>query len=78
MDARIPFVASLSRATTFGDVVEVYKMGGEGTKLTAKLRATYVTDTGNLSPDPGPTSLVFLTKGMMEALAREVEQVWGV
>ena len=38
MDAPIPFVASLSRATTFGDAVEVCKMGGEGTaKLTAKL-----------------------------------------
>ena len=28
MDAFIPFVAALSRATTFGNVVEVYKVGG--------------------------------------------------
>ena len=33
MDAPIPFVASLSRATTFGDAVEVCKMGGESTEL---------------------------------------------
>jgi hypothetical protein len=38
------------------------KMGEEGTAgLTAKLgQATYVTDTGNLLPDPGAMSLVFL------------------
>ena len=77
MDALIPFVAALSKATTFGDAVEACKAGGEGTaKLTAKLgRATYVTDTGNLPPDPGAMSLVFLTKGMEEGLAREVEKV---
>ena len=41
-------------------------MGGEGTaKLMAKLgRATYVTDTGNLPPDPSALNLVFLTKGV--------------
>ena len=46
---------SRSRPTTFGDMVEVCKAGGEGTaKLTAKLgRATYVMDTGNLPPDRG-------------------------
>ena len=77
MDALIPFVAALSKATTFGDAVEACKVGGEGTaKLTAKLgRATYVTDTGNLPPDPGAMSLVFLTKGMEEGLAREVGKV---
>jgi dihydroxyacetone kinase len=70
MDALIPFVGALSSATNFGDAVEACKVGGEGTaKLTAKLgRATYVTDTGNLPPDPGAMSLVFLTKGMQEGL----------
>jgi dihydroxyacetone kinase len=35
--------------------------------LAAKLgRSTYVTDMGNLPPDPGAMSLVFLIKGMME------------
>jgi dihydroxyacetone kinase len=73
MDTLILFVAALSKATTFGNVVEAYKLGGEGVvKLTAKLgRATYVTDTGNLPPDPGAMSLVLLTKGLMEGLA------WG-
>ena len=49
-----------------------------GYEVDGEAEGDYVTDTGNLPPDPGPTSLVFLTKGMMEALAREVEQVWGV
>jgi dihydroxyacetone kinase len=45
-------------------------------KLTAKLgRATYVTDTGNLPPDPGAMSLVLLNKGLMEGLAWEAEGV---
>ena len=55
-------------------------MSGEGTaKSIAKLgRATYVTDTGDLPPDPGAMSLVFLTKGMMGGgLARGVEKVWS-
>jgi dihydroxyacetone kinase len=52
----------------------VCKQGGA--KLTAKLgRATYIMDTGNLPPDPGAMSLVLLTKGMMEGLAREAEGV---
>jgi dihydroxyacetone kinase len=48
VDALIPLVAAGSKATTFGDAVEAWKLGGEGTaKLTAKLgRATYVMDTG--------------------------------
>ena len=77
MDALIPFVAALSKATMFGDAVEACKAGGEGTaKLTAKLgRVTYVTDTGNLPPDPGAMSLVFLMKGMMEGLAWQAEGV---
>jgi dihydroxyacetone kinase len=64
----------------FGDAVEVWKLDGEGTaKLMAKLgRATYVTDTGNLLPDPGVMSLVFLTKGMTEWLAREAEGVVSI
>ena len=33
--------------------------------------------TGNSPPDPGAMSLVFLMKGLMEALAREAEGVWG-
>jgi dihydroxyacetone kinase len=80
MDALIPFVAALSKATTFGDAVEAYKAGGEGTaELMAKLgRATYVTDTGNLPPDPGAMSLVFFTKGMMEGLAQEAEGPVGI
>jgi len=54
------FVA-LSKATTFGDAVEACKLGGECTaKLKARpRRATYVTDTDNLPPDPGAMSLVF-------------------
>jgi dihydroxyacetone kinase len=77
MDTLIPFVAALSKATTFGDAVEACKVGGEGTaELTAKLgRATYVTDTQNLPPDPGAMNLVFLTKGMQEGLAWGVEGV---
>jgi len=77
MDALIPFVAALSKATTFGVAVKACKADGQGTvKLMAKLgRATYVMDTGNLPPDPGAMSLVFLTKGMMEGLAWEVEGV---
>ena len=69
MGAHIPFVAALSKATTFGDAAEACKVGGA--KLKAKPRATYVTDTDNLPPDPGAMSLVFLMKGMMEWLARE-------
>ena len=42
-----------------------------GVKLKAKPRNAYVTDTGNLPPDPGVISLVFLTKGLMEWFARE-------
>jgi dihydroxyacetone kinase len=68
MDALIPLVDAVSKATTFGDPVEAWKLGGEGT---AKLgRATYVMDTGNLPPDPGAMSLGLWTKGMMEGLAR--------
>jgi dihydroxyacetone kinase len=78
INAPIPLVAAVSKATMFGDAVEAWKLGGEGTaQLMAKLgRATYVTDTRNLLPDPGVMSLVFLTKGMTEWLAREVEGVW--
>ena len=51
MGALILFVAALSKATTFGDAAEVCKVGGA--KLKAKpRRATYVTDTDNLPPDP--------------------------
>jgi dihydroxyacetone kinase len=64
MDALILFIAALSRATTFEDAVEACKAGGEGTPKLE--RATYVTDTGNLPPDPGAMSLVFLTKGIQE------------
>jgi len=69
------FVA-LSKATMFGDAVEA-QAGGECTaKLKARLRrATYVIDAGNLPPDPGAMCLVFLTKGLMEGLAREAEEV---
>jgi len=72
-----PFVGTLSSATTFGDAVEACKVSGEGTaKLTAKLgRATYVTDTGILPPDPGAMSLVFLIQGKMEGLTQEAEGV---
>ncbi|KDR72886.1 hypothetical protein GALMADRAFT_252217 [Galerina marginata CBS 339.88] len=70
MDALIPFVDALSTATTFEDAVRTCREGGEGTaRLVAKLgRATYVTDTGNLPPDPGAMSLVFLTAGMQKGL----------
>ena len=69
MDAVIRSWDALSKTMPFGDAVEACKVGGEGTAgLTAKLvRATYVTDTGNLPPDPGAMRLVFLTK----------EQWWG-
>jgi len=54
--------------------MEVCKVGGA--RLTAKLgRATYVTDTGDLPPDPGAMSLLLLTKGMK--LAQEAEGVWS-
>jgi len=77
MDALIPLVAAVSKAMTFEDAVEAWKLGGEGTaKLMAKRgRATYVMDTGNLPPEPGAMSLVLLTKGMMDGLAREAEGV---
>ena len=75
-------MGALSSATTFGDAVETCKLGWESTAgLTVKLRrATYVTDTGNLLPDPGAMSLVSLIKGVMEGLTREAEGVrsWGV
>ena len=79
MHAYILFVSALSKAMTFGNVVEACKLRGEGpAKLMAKLgRATYVTDMGNLPPDPGAMSLVFLTKGLMEGLAWEAEGVWS-
>ncbi|KAJ6590569.1 Dak1 domain-containing protein [Mycena vulgaris] len=70
MDALIPFVEALSKVSTFDDAVEACKAGGEGTAaLVAKLgRATYVGDNGNLPPDPGAMSLVFLTAGMLKGL----------
>ena len=70
MDALIPFVDALAKASSFGDAVQACREGGEGTaKLTAKLgRATYVTDNGNLPPDPGAMSLVILTEGMLKGL----------
>ncbi|KAJ7675427.1 hypothetical protein B0H17DRAFT_1080731 [Mycena rosella] len=54
----------------FEDAVEACREGGEGTAaLVAKLgRATYVGDNGNLPPDPGAMSLVFLTAGMLKGL----------
>lgn len=73
IDALISFFATLSEATTFGDVVVACKVGG---KLTVRLgRATYVMETGYLLPDAGAVGLVFLTKGLMEGLAREAEKV---
>ncbi|KAJ7471889.1 Dak1 domain-containing protein [Mycena latifolia] len=70
MDALIPFVEALSKGPAFDDAVAACKAGGEGTaKLVAKLgRATYVGDNGNLPPDPGAMSLVFLTAGMLKGL----------
>jgi len=55
MEALIPFVAALSNSTSFGNAVEVRKMGGEGAaKVTAKLgRATYGADVENFPPGPG-------------------------
>ena len=77
MDALIPLVAAVYKATTFGDAVEAWKLDGEGTgKLMAKLgRARYVMDTRNLPPDPGAMNLLLLSKGMIEGLAREGEGV---
>ena len=77
IDALIPFVGALFKATKFADAVEACKVGREGTAgLTAKLgRARYATDTGNLPPDSGAMSLVVLTKGMMEGLAWEADKV---
>ncbi|KAJ7119555.1 Dak1 domain-containing protein [Mycena epipterygia] len=70
MDALIPFVDALSKTPTFDGAVAACKQGGEGTAaLVAKLgRATYVGDNGNLPPDPGAMSLVFLTAGMLKGL----------
>lgn len=70
MDALIPFVESLSTTSTFEEAANICKEGGEGTaKLVAKLgRASYVSDNGNLPPDPGAMSLVALTRGMQKGL----------
>ncbi|KIY44664.1 dihydroxyacetone kinase [Fistulina hepatica ATCC 64428] len=72
MDALIPFVEALATASTFSEAAAACKAGGEGTaKLTAKLgRATYVGDNGNLPPDPGAMSLVFLVAGIDTVLSK--------
>jgi len=73
--ALIPFVAALSKATTFGGTVVYVSWVGRCTaKLISKLgRTTYVTDTENPPADPGAMSLGFLTKRLMEGLAWEAE-----
>lgn len=70
MDALIPFVEALAAGPSFEAAVTACEAGGEGTAaLVAKLgRATYVGDNGNLPPDPGAMSLVFLTAGMLKGL----------
>lgn len=70
MDALIPFADALESEKDYEKAYEATKLGGEGTaQLTAKLgRATYVNDDGNLPPDPGAMSFVFLVKGMLEGL----------
>lgn len=70
MDALIPFADALADEKDYERAYEATKTGGEGTaKLTAKLgRATYVNDDGDLPPDPGAMSFVFLVKGMLEGL----------
>lgn len=70
MDSLIPFAEALATEKDYERAYKATKAGGEGTaKLTAKLgRATYVNDDGNLPPDPGAMSFVFLVKGMLEGL----------
>lgn len=70
MDALIPFADALVIEKDYELAYQAAKAGGEGTAtLTAKLgRATYVNDDGNLPPDPGAMSFVFLVKGMLEGL----------
>ncbi|KAJ7736744.1 Dak1 domain-containing protein [Mycena maculata] len=72
MDALIPFIDTLGTAPSFEAAVAACKAGGEGTaSLVAKLgRATYVGDNGDLPPDPGAMSFVFLTAGMLKGLGR--------
>lgn len=71
MDALIPFAEALANEEDYELAYQAARAGGEGTaKLTAKLgRATYVNDDGNLPPDPGAMSFVFIVKGMLEDLS---------